>query len=81
MNHEEQYLISHAERWLPFGGPDEEETMVEFGITRAAYLRRVYELSHQHNDIVSMTVRVYVASLRHRENRPDGRPNTPVHRD
>lgn len=80
MNNEEQYLLSHAERWLPFGGPDEEEAMVEFGITRSAYLRRVCEVSQRSDDIAWMDVRSQIVSLHHEENRPDGRPNTAVHR-
>ncbi|ANY21588.1 hypothetical protein [Gordonia terrae] len=80
MNKEDYYLLSHAERWLPFGGPDEEETMVEFGITRAAYFRRICELTQKHDDVLSTNVRVYAESLRHRENRPDERSNASLHR-
>jgi len=57
----EHELLTFALRWLPYGcGPDD-EIMVNFGLTRQCYLRRLHELverlgDHIHRDTATRLV-------------------------
>lgn len=41
---EEQVLLDFCRRWLPFGGPRNEDIFIEFGLSSLAFAQRVRRL-------------------------------------
>ncbi|MGW5301366.1 DUF3263 domain-containing protein [Rhodococcus aetherivorans] len=41
---EDRIMIDFARRWLPFGGPRQEDILVEFGLTPLVFAERVLKL-------------------------------------
>ena len=44
MKQEDAYLVQFALLWEPYGGPQEEQVLVEFGMSIARFRKRVNEI-------------------------------------
>ncbi|RYF48978.1 MAG: hypothetical protein EOO27_34485 [Comamonadaceae bacterium] len=42
-NTEAEHLIEFASMWTPYGGPDEEEILVHFGMSRFRFIERLWQ--------------------------------------
>ena len=46
---EAERLIEFASMWAPYGGPDEEEILVHFGMSRIRFIERLWQVTPDSN--------------------------------
>ncbi|MDF3311843.1 hypothetical protein P3H15_43460 [Rhodococcus sp. T2V] len=46
---EAELLIEFASMWAPYGGPDEEEILVHFGMSRHRFIERLWQVVPESN--------------------------------